>query len=188
VNDLVVWAWALPSASGPAVLRRHWVNSGSAQVRATPATEARQAKEEVMARLCCILFICCSAGCIVIPEKSPHFQSRMVDKETSSAPLKIGRATREDVERSLGEPTYKTNDGRVTGYFFTTKVGRQIGILCGPCCMPWPGSIDKFAYDHVWLAYDDHGVLKTFEKGQSFYWEESKIAWAKFAERVGRDP
>ncbi len=75
-----------------------------------------------------------------------------------------------------------------SGYLFWTKVGKRMGILCSPCCMLWPGSIDEMTYDHLWIEYDEHGALKTSERGPSTATEDTNAAWAKFAKRTGHYP
>jgi hypothetical protein len=74
------------------------------------------------------------AGCVFIPTFNKRIHGREVTrdvgKENSKKPLRLGRATRDDVLRLLGDPPYWSPDGRRVAYTWTVLNGIWVWPLC----------------------------------------------------------
>jgi hypothetical protein len=104
--------------------------------------------------------------------------------DDSNAKVRVGVTSREVALTVLGEPSYSSRHDLAIGYLFAAKVGTAKGVLMGPC-NPYIGSTDVFEDDDVWLAFDEHGILKRVEKHLVKKHDgDAEAAWRSFAASV----
>jgi hypothetical protein len=100
-------------------------------------------------------------GCVYIPgfERVTMGKdvSGKVGDDRSSRPLRLGRATREDVVRVLGEPGFVSSTGRAVAYGWGVTDGYLFNGLC-------PSMSETFRSSRsLVLRFDERGVLQEYQ-------------------------
>lgn len=137
----------------------------------------------MLVRILSILLVFSGTGCVAIPVEHPYFASSMVGPDGSDARLRPGHATRHEIENWLGLPFCQTLDNLVTGHLFKTKVRTQKGLLLDRRGFYF-GSRDEYVSDHLWLEYEEHGILQTYERGVHTSGEAMDRSFINFAVSV----
>jgi hypothetical protein len=108
-------------------------------------------------------------GCIFIPTFGPVVEGRdaagKVGGPKSSKPVRVSRATREEVLRVLGEPQFTSATRHAMAYFWRVQNGYVINTLCTSEAYAAQGS------RMLILRFGEDGVLRKYElrkSGQPF--------------------
>lgn len=113
------------------------------------------------------------AGCIFIPtfnkvDKGDRNYSKKVGDAGSRKPLRVGRATRDQVMRLLGPPELVSPDGRRAAYEWHVTNGIWIFPLCFR-------AVVQRGERTLFLDFDESGVLRGFHISKidgNFVWGE----------------
>ncbi len=124
-----------------------------------------------------------AGGCAFTPVQSPDRRSAQFGPGPD-ARFRVGETPRAAVYAAFGSPSYSTRHDRACGYLFAVTVGREKGLLMGPC-MPYVGEADVSDMDDVWLEFDDRGILRRVEKHLvARHSDDDEQAWRTFARTV----
>ena len=100
------------------------------------------------------------SGCIYVPMFGRPLEGQNVAKKVGSTrsdkPVRIGVSTGDDIFRIIGEPRWKSADGRVIAYSWKT----QNGVTVWPLCF-WVDGVDRWST--LVFQLDDEGVLYSTE-------------------------
>ena len=97
-----------------------------------------------------------------------------------SGPLQVGSSSRAEVIALYGKPSYRSEGDREFGYLFGDAIGRRKGLLMGPCAQLRWGEMEVIGMDDIWLAFDENGTLRRFDKGLDRRHGGSDEAWQAF--------
>jgi hypothetical protein len=100
------------------------------------------------------------AGCLYIPtfekpQKGMQIPPDQVGDAKSDKPLRVGSATRSDVEQILGLPMFATTDGRQVAYSYRVVNGLWVYPLCF-------SAEPQTASRALVLSYDADHILRDF--------------------------
>jgi hypothetical protein len=122
------------------------------------------------------------AGCIYVPVHDPPPTLEATDaREAVGRPgsgrrLLVGEATWRDVQDLLGEPAYRSDDGRAYGYAYRMRTGAWVG-LCGH---------EEFKFYDLLLDFDRGGVLRDYRLVTVPFDYDQPLAWQKFLRERAR--
>lgn len=107
-----------------------------------------------------VLGVCLLEGCLFIPtfdtlKKGEHDAAKQVGGANSRKPLRVGMATRGQIEKLLGPPNFYAPDGSRTAYTWRVTEGIWIAPLC---FYANPRNRERM----LLLQFDHEGVLQRF--------------------------
>ena len=104
-------------------------------------------------------------GCVWIPMFEKRIEgtdvSRQVGNSSSGKPIRLHRATRDDVVRVLGPPPYVSTDGRQFAYTWKVLNGVYVWPLCFPFMLPDAPVFDQEGARTLVLRFDASGTLRS---------------------------
>jgi outer membrane protein assembly factor BamE (lipoprotein component of BamABCDE complex) len=112
-----------------------------------------------------ILGIYLQSGCIYIPTfdsvKRGRDVSKQVGGEGSRKPIAVGRATRDDVFRLLGDPHYANADRSQVAYTWDVRKAVWVWPLCFQ-------AYDQDGIRSLVLRFNSDGVLQSFQVTKNY--------------------
>jgi hypothetical protein len=118
-------------------------------------------------------------GCLHAPATPEERRTGvdLVGRTESAAPIRVGVSTRQEIIQTLGEPNEVSADGRAIAYSYNPIVARSgFVVLGGPCGLSGYYPFTDRIQEHLWLAFDAEGRLKSYTSSRA----KSDSDWKAF--------